>query len=344
MKISTIIPTRNRAGHVVQVLQTLQKQTRPSDEIIIIDASDDKSYSKQVQEQFNTLPLRWIDAPLASVCVQRNTGIQAALGDWIFLCDDDIVLKADYLEKLEQYAESNLTCGAMAGRLLQLENGNWIDEYPVTGFADLLWRFTFQLSIWGDLENIKVSFPASLLLRVIKKFYASRKNGLTLGGWPLITSWNSTAFQTTIYSLGANVIRRDWLLHSPYDEVLDPSGIGDNYGVAIGFPQTHSIHVIGSTAAYHHRATENRLDRTLAYYRRVLALHYFIRKSKKYNASTVFWYIWSLTGNALMALFKRDWRMVRINLRVIRLIFTGKNPYWLAYNRNEKIIRPVFED
>ncbi|HEY9048582.1 MAG TPA: glycosyltransferase family A protein, partial [Ohtaekwangia sp.] len=237
MKITTVIPTRNRPAHIAKVLQMLQKQTRLSDEIIIVDTSDDKGYIQDINSQFNTLPLKWLHPEIASVCVQRNIGIRAASGDWIFLCDDDIEAKSDYLEKLEQYAIAHPACGAMAGRLLQLENGIWTDEYPVKGFADLLWRFTFQLSIWGDLDKVQMRFPGSIFLNPVKKFYRSRQNGLTLGGWPLITSWNSEVFQTTIYSLGANVIRRDWLLHSPYDEVLDPSGIGDNYGVAIGFAQ-----------------------------------------------------------------------------------------------------------
>jgi hypothetical protein len=39
-------------------------------------------------------------------------------------------------------------------------------------------------------------------------------------------------------------VRRQWLIRSPFDEVLDPHGIGDNYGVAFGFPS--KIHVLNS--------------------------------------------------------------------------------------------------
>jgi glycosyltransferase involved in cell wall biosynthesis len=306
-----------------------------------VDSSDEIKHLDVIKEIFQDLPLKYISSE-ASVCIQRNIGIAQATGDWIFLCDDDIELSKDYLEKLEQYITLHPECSAAAGRLLQQEDDKWIDQYPVTGAKDLIWRFIFQLSVWGDLQNIKSSFsPVNLLLVYINKFYSRRANSVTLAGWPLITSW-STSFQTTIYSLGADLIRRDWLLQSPYDEVLDPSGIGDNYGVAIGFPQSRGIHVIDSTIAYHHRANENRLDRTLAYYRRVLALHYFIKKSKRFGHATTLFFLWSLTGNALLYTAKGSKKMIRANLKIILLILTNRNPYWLAFKKNKKVTRPDF--
>jgi glycosyltransferase involved in cell wall biosynthesis len=341
MKITTVIPTRNRPNHVRKVLATLQAQTRQADEIIIVDSSDEIKYLEVIKESFAGLPLKYISSE-ASVCIQRNIGIAQATGDWVFLCDDDIELSKDYLEKLELYTTLHPECGAIAGRLLQQEDDKWVDQYPVTGARDLIWRFIFQLSVWGDLQNIKSSFsPVNLLLVYIKKFYSRRGNGFTLAGWPIITSW-SASFQTTIYSLGADLIRRDWLLQSPYDEVLDPSGIGDNYGVAIGFPQDRGIHVIDSTVAYHHRANENRLDRTLAYYRRVLALHYFIKKSKRFTKVTALFFLWSLTGNTLLYLAKGSKNMIRANLKIIALILTNKNPYWVAFRKNKKVTKPNF--
>jgi len=341
MKITTVIPTRNRPNHVRKVLATLQAQTRQADEIIIVDSSDEIKYLDVIKESFPDLPLKYISSE-ASVCIQRNIGIAQATGDWVFLCDDDIELSKDYLEKLEHYITLHPECGAIAGRLLQQEDNKWVDQYTVTGARDLIWRFIFQLSVWGDVQNIKSSFsPVNLLVIYIKKFYTRRANGFTLAGWPLITSW-STSFQTTIYSLGADLIRRDWLLKSPYDEVLDPSGIGDNYGVAIGFPQDRGIHVIDSTVAYHHRANENRLDRTLAYYRSVLALHYFIKKSKRFGKATTLFFLWSLTGHALLYLAKGSKNMIRAHLKIIALILINKNPYWVAFRKSKKVTKPNF--
>jgi len=333
MKISVVIPTRNRPDFMERVLTSLHGQTRKPDEIVVIDSSDDTTYKNKLIEKYSGIPLTWLSSA-PSVCIQRNLGIRAATGDWIFLCDDDIELCSDYLEKLDEHVQRNPSCGALAGVLLQQEGTDWVSSYPVKKYRDLLWRTIFQLPIWGELENI-ASGP---LLGVIKRFYHKRGNARTLAGWPLITQWKEPYFQTKIYSLGADVVKKQWLLNSPYDEVLDPSGIGDNYGVAMGFPGEHPIHVVTSVVAYHHRAIQNRLERPLAYYRRILALHYFLKKE---NSISIAWFLWSLVGNTGYALFSGNWKMVSTTLRAMGLVIVNKNPYWLGYKRNAKVVQPT---
>lgn len=337
MKISVVIPTRNRAQILVNTLDSLAKQILSPDEIIIIDASDNKYYTAEINKRFAQLPLKWIDSA-PSVCIQRNIGIQRAFNDWIFLCDDDITIPENYLSTLAEYVQKHQKCGAVAGRLMQMENGKWTDQYNVKSLSGLLWRFVFQLPIWGDLERIKGSFINKTLLSLIKRHYSKRGNTFTLAGWPLITCWDKPAFKTSVYSLGANLIKRNWLLLSPYDEVLDSSGIGDNYGVAMGFPQQSAIHVLSDTQAFHWRATKNRLAQPLSYYRRVMALHYFIKRSKKFSSFTVVVFIWSLMGNALMYLLKRDFTTFKATLKAIGLILTNRNPYWQAHQHGKKVL------
>jgi glycosyltransferase involved in cell wall biosynthesis len=52
MKITTVIPTRNRPTHVRKVLATLQAQTRQADEIIIVDSSDEIKHLDVIKEAF----------------------------------------------------------------------------------------------------------------------------------------------------------------------------------------------------------------------------------------------------------------------------------------------------
>jgi glycosyltransferase involved in cell wall biosynthesis len=339
MKISAVIPTRNRANSVRRLCESLQKQTCKLAEIIIIDSSDDKIYKNELLLHFSELPIIWIDSE-PSVCIQRNRGIQMATSPWIFLCDDDIELTPDYIEKIVDYIKENPNVGALAGRLLQNEHGEWRDQYPVKNFTDLAWRFIFQLSVWGDINSVKAPALLQPILFLVKKWYVKRRNTSSLAGWPLITNWNEKIFRTEFYSLGANVIRREWLLQSPYDEVLDPSGIGDNYGVALGFPGQEPIHVLISVSAYHHRAQENRLKERTVYYRRILALHYF-NKLKKKSALTSMWLIWSFIGNLLIHMFKGNLSMMMPAMKAIILILMGKNPYWIGHVKNLKGVKPV---
>jgi hypothetical protein len=65
-------------------------------------------------------------------------------------------------------------------------------------------------------------------------------NHISKAGWPVISDFSGDYFKTPLYSLGASLVRRDWLLRSPFDEVLDRHGIGEHYGVIAGFPVTNS--------------------------------------------------------------------------------------------------------
>ena len=337
-KISVVIPTRNRAKRMIDALSTLEKQILQPSEIIVVDSSDDTSYHHTLSEKFPALPLKWITS-VPSVCIQRNLGIRQASCEWILLCDDDIELDPNYLDALVNHIIRNPDCGALAGRLMQKEHGAWTCEYPVKNFYDLIWRFFFQHSIWGGLDRIKISTWQRPMFTFLKKWYSKRENTMTTAGWPLITDWSGDHFCTKFYSLGANLILRDWLLRSPYDEVLDPSGIGDNYGVACGFPGYLPVHVLAATHAYHHRAEENRIARKLSHYRRTLALHYFLKRN---NAPmTRLWFRWSLFGKILAYLFKRDWELLTATIKAMGLISIGLNPYWTGYRKGRKVVRPL---
>lgn len=337
MKISAVIPTRNRPDSLRKLLQCFQMQFQQVGEIIIIDSSDDTSYHQTIQSTFSNLPLILIKTDVCSVCIQRNVGIQRASNEWIFLCDDDIEMPSDYTEKLSNYLKNHPECGAVAGRCLQMENGSWADQYPARNFGDLLWRYIFQTSVWGGLDHIKPPVLLKPLHSRLVTFYQQQGNTTTRAGWPLITQWTES-FSTSFYSLGANIIKRDWLLQSQYDEVLDPNGIGDNYGVALGFPG--KIHVVSSTFVYHHVEKSNRLHESVSYYRRVLALHYFMKKSKKFSGSYSQWLLWSLVGNSIKSIAIFRWMQAWASWKAIILIVLGKNPYWIGSKKNQKIIKP----
>lgn len=338
MEISVVIPTRNRPEQIRKVLATLAAQSLQASEIIIVDASDDAlKISNELSSQYDSLPLKWLLSE-PSVCIQRNTGINAARHDWVFLCDDDIALPSNHFESLAAYARQHPSCGALAGRLRQLEHDVWVDQYPPKNLTSLFYLFIFQLSVWGSLEEIKTKRFSKPLLLALQRWYRKRGNRESLAGWPLITQWENH-FTTRFYSLGANLVRRSWLKESPYDPVLDRGGIGDNYGVALGFPG--EIHVIDTTHALHYRAQSNRVNRTLAYYRRVLALHYFVKTQYLKDTRTTRWLCWSLIGLSMQQFLRFDFHTLRFSFKALFQIISGNNPYIKAKAKGETLITPT---
>lgn len=323
--ISVVIPTLNRKESLLRLLQTLDDQNTPLLEVIIVDAGTQRLSTADINK-FNALQIHTMHSK-ASVCIQRNVGIRKAKGDWIFLCDDDLEVPPDYLSKLMDHAIAFPKAGALSGLVLQKDTGDWMEQFPITSVVDLWRRFIFQLSLWGEITN------NSILVAPVKKYYKKRGNHLSKAGWPVLTDFSGEYFQTPVYGLGASLVKKEWLLASPYDEVLDPNGIGDNYGVAIGFP-SEGIHVVKSAHVFHHKIEINRLGEPLQYYRRVLSLHYF-------NQDNRGWLLWSLFGNFLSFLVLRRRAMVVASVKLFCNILTNKNPYILAKMKNDRVVSPT---
>jgi glycosyltransferase involved in cell wall biosynthesis len=331
IQISVVIPTCNRKGSLLRVLNTLHESTFHIHEVIVVDSSD----IAQEQEEFNSFDhfrIHYIRSQ-KSVCIQRNIGIRLASSPWIFLCDDDLEVPSDYLEILAGHANANPEAGAISGLVLQHENSKWDEQYPVTSASTLLWKFIFQLGIWGEIRvNGKLS-----------RHYQQKKNHISNSGWPVITDFSGAYFKTPVYGLGASLVRKKWLLDSPYDEVLDSHGIGDNYGVAAGFPD-EGIHVVKRAFVYHHQANENRLSAALRYYRRILALHFFIKTKIKLRHIRLADFAWSLFGNFIAHSKDGDTAKMKASFKALMKMLLGKNPYLNGIRHHQKVVEPLLEE
>ncbi len=334
MQISVVIPTRNRKARLMALLQNLTQSSHPIHEVIIVDSSDE---SIDISE-FNAMPQLSILylRSISSVCIQRNKGIKAASSPWIFICDDDIEVPAGYLHKIVTHAKSNPNTGAISGTVLQLENGLWKANYSLSSGKELLFKYIFNLSIWGEIN----CSSNNILLKKIAASYKQKGNHISKAGWPVNTDFKGSFFSVPIYGLGASVIRSDWLLSSPYDEVLDSHGIGDNYGVAINFPAM-KIDILNDAFVYHHHEPINRLQKPLQYYRRALALDYFIQTKKNLKHVKKRWLLWSLFGNFLIFTFEKDKLMSHASFKTFWRILVKTNPYLTALKNGEKVTEPL---
>jgi len=341
LDISVVIPTRNRHQSLLRLLRSLNGQLYPLKEVLIIDASDKRPDEALLKGNFPNLNIV-CHACQPSVCIQRNKGIRLAASPCIFLSDDDMEYPPHYVATLAGYLEKNPEAGAVSGVWLDAEPGGQpVFRPPAISFKNLLWNFIFQLTVWAEVEAVQPTLFNRIPLGLLKKFYAARKNTFTLAGWPLLSEFGSPVFETAIYSLGASIVRREWLLQAPFDEILDRHGIGDNYGVAINFPRRQGIAVLSGTYALHHKASENRLPYELVYFRRLLALHYFMKKSPRFSALHRGFLLWSLLGSGFSQSIRRKKALASATREAINLIVRGKNPYLAAWREKAgKVIEP----
>jgi len=104
--ISLIVATKHRPDDLRPMLDSLQNQTMPPAEIIVVDASSDPVES--ILNEFPALSLRYFRHLPPSAAAQRNAGIQACSPDatLIGFADDDIQFEPNAFENLLRFWES----------------------------------------------------------------------------------------------------------------------------------------------------------------------------------------------------------------------------------------------
>ena len=87
MKISVVIPAYNAEKHIARAIDSVLAQTRPADEVIVIDDGSSDATAEVVRSYGDKI--MFIQQENAGASVARNTGIKAATGDWIAFLDAD---------------------------------------------------------------------------------------------------------------------------------------------------------------------------------------------------------------------------------------------------------------
>jgi glucosyl-dolichyl phosphate glucuronosyltransferase len=148
LTISVIIPTKNRSADLARTIETLLQQTIQPLELIIVDQSPSPSFTKQI-----SIHTEYINDPaLSGASVARNVAMEHAHGDiWLFL-DDDVLLDPDFIEKILEAYDENVT--GVSGI---------ITNYSTPALKQRLWEVIFQLGPFSD-ERQRVYRDADRLL------------------------------------------------------------------------------------------------------------------------------------------------------------------------------------
>lgn len=116
MTISAIIPAYNSAAYISDAIDSILRQTRAVDEIIVVDDGSEDDTERVVKALSGNI--RYHKQANRGPSAARNQGIRMAAGEWIaFLDADDQWTKdkiAEQTELLKRYPELHLIAGDMA--------------------------------------------------------------------------------------------------------------------------------------------------------------------------------------------------------------------------------------
>lgn len=116
--ITLIATVLNEGDNIHRLMDSLVKQTRLPDEIVIVDGGSTDATPATIQGYADRLPLRLIVEPGCSISAGRNRAIHAAQGDIIAVTDAGVVLAADWLDKLTQPLLANPEIQVVSGFFL----------------------------------------------------------------------------------------------------------------------------------------------------------------------------------------------------------------------------------
>lgn len=87
MKITAVIPAYNAEKHIARAIDSVLAQTRPADEVIVVDDGSTDGTAEIVRSYGDKVI--FIQQENAGVSVARNTGIEAATSEWVAFLDAD---------------------------------------------------------------------------------------------------------------------------------------------------------------------------------------------------------------------------------------------------------------
>jgi glycosyltransferase involved in cell wall biosynthesis len=137
--ISAAIITFNRAEWLKDALASLTRQTRPPDEVVVVD-NGSKDHTKDVVLNFSDrLNIKYVYEPVRGIPHARNTAIKNATGDIIVSIDDDCVADENWLKQIEKPFIKDPHIGIVGGNVTYFRVGEGsVEEFYIKNMSSSL--------------------------------------------------------------------------------------------------------------------------------------------------------------------------------------------------------------
>jgi len=139
LNISAIIPTYNNAAFIKDAVLSIQHQTVPVTEIIIVDDGSTDNTQQIIQQLDGNI--HYIRQQNRGPSAARNTGIKAAKGEWIAFLDADDQWTTGKLEKQIQALQHSPELKLIAGDMSEIDIDNQVLEASVLNKHHFLDKF-----------------------------------------------------------------------------------------------------------------------------------------------------------------------------------------------------------
>ena len=134
MRTSVIVPTYNRPKSLLQTLGSLQEQTMPDFEILVIDNAADPEIERMVAtfNQTARVKARYIAHDSGGNSGARNRGALEARGELLVYTDDDLTFEPQWLLEYDRHFSAHpemVAAGGCVKPLWEESPPEWLLEY-----------------------------------------------------------------------------------------------------------------------------------------------------------------------------------------------------------------------
>jgi GT2 family glycosyltransferase len=164
-RVAAVIPTWNRRDLLATLLQNLAAQTRPFEEIIVVDNGSEDD-SAELADGAGARVLRM--GRNLGFAAAVNRGIEAADAEWVAILNNDVTLEPDWLTKLlEAAAQEDIWFAT--GKILQAANHQLVDgtfdEISRGGCASRCGSGKPDGPAWNQTRRIRVAPMTAAIFR-----------------------------------------------------------------------------------------------------------------------------------------------------------------------------------
>jgi glycosyltransferase involved in cell wall biosynthesis len=158
IRISIIVPTRNRPDQIGPCVESILANSHPSMELIVVDQSDTRESESALKAFRQDTRLRYVVSSTRGAARARNVGIEASNADLIGFTDDDCRVPTDWVARIAELFNNEPATGVIFGRVEipkdALEGGFLASFEPVRRSYE--GEFPSGLEPWGISANMAV--------------------------------------------------------------------------------------------------------------------------------------------------------------------------------------------
>lgn len=268
--ISVVVPTLNRRDDLLEFTDSLLAQTVRPTELLVVDAGDVPDMEQALADRLRGSGIRLVYRKSeAGTSLQRNIALDLMQGEFVLMCDDDLLLEPDYIA--QSLAAFDIPLEPKVGCVL----GTFSSPSRPRGWQQRYFRvFGMTHSVPGDHASMSTSGGVRWLVEP------------------------SGVVQVPVASGGRTMYRSACFEVERFDEFLPGYTMAEDVELSFRVGQKWSIVHTPHARCYHKRSEGGRVDYGDRVGRLIYSRFYFFKKHVPKRPKQVAAFAWTNLGIA----------------------------------------------